>query len=528
MLVRRSGRGAFWRAFVPGLPRRRGLPVPGTGDRAGGRPAPAGRRRRLTAGPADGRPPDPLELSGPALERLVEAAIERIARHVDSLPEQPAADLDAAAGAELARRLSEPLPEEGRPYEELLDLVVGELAPRSFNTAGPGYLAYIPGGGLLHAAVADLVADAINRYTGVFAAAPGLVQLEANVVDWLRAIVGLPASARGVLTSGGSLATFGALVTAREALLGEAFADGVLYASDQVHHCMPKAARLAGFPAAAVRLLPSDERFRLSPLALAAAIAEDRRAGRRPFLVAASAGTVNTGAVDPLPELAELARREGLWLHVDGAYGGCFALTERGRRTLAGIEGADSIVLDPHKGFFLPYGTGALLVRDGEALRRAHSQGADYLPRLQDGLERIDFCELSAELSKPFRGLRLWLPLKMAGAAAFRAALDEKLDLAAWIASELTRLPDLDLVAAPELSLLAFRVRLPGRSAEREDTATRRLLDAVNARQRVHLTGTRAHGRFLARICVLSFRTHRDRMEQCLEDIQAALPVALA
>ncbi|MGH9464572.1 MAG: pyridoxal phosphate-dependent decarboxylase family protein, partial [Thermoanaerobaculia bacterium] len=289
------------------------------------------------------------------------------------------------------------------------------------------------------------------------------------------------------------------------------------------HHCLPKAARLAGFPRGAIRLLPSDEDFRLPVATLAAAIAEDRRAGRRPFLVVASAGTVNTGAVDPLPELADLAQREGLWLHVDGAYGGCFALTARGRLRLAGIERADSVVLDPHKGLFLPYGTGALLVRDGAALRRTHAHDADYLPRLQEGLERVDFCEISPELSRPFRGLRVWLPFALHGAVAFRAALDEKLDLATWIAGELVRRPEIELVAAPELSLLAFRPRLSGRSAEAQDAAGQRLLAAANRRQRVHLTGTRVRGRFVLRICVLSFRTHRDRMEQCLEDLDAAL-----
>ncbi len=467
--------------------------------------------------------PFPLELSGEEMRGLVDAAMERIARHVDSLPRQPAAHTDLAAGAALARRLAEPLPERGAPFETLLALLFDEIVPVSFNTAGPGYVAYIPGGGLLHAAVADLIADAVNRYTGVFAAAPGLSQLEANVLDWFRQIVGLPAAARGYLTSGGSLATFGALVVAREERLGEDLGSGVLYASDQVHHCVPKAARLAGLPAAGVRLLPSDEGGRLSVEALAAAIEEDRRAGRRPFLVVASAGTVNTGAVDPLPALADLARDEGLWLHVDAAYGGFFALTERGRRRLAGLERADSLVLDPHKGLFLPYGTGALLVRDGAALRRVHSHGADYLPRLSGDLEQIDFCEISPELSKPFRGLRVWLPFRMLGAEPFRRALDEKLDLAAWIASELERQPGIEIVAAPELSLLAFRPRLPHLPAEEVDRRTERLLAAINGRQRVHLTGTRFKGRFVIRICVLSFRTHRDRMEQCLEDIREGL-----
>src|SRR5262249_22845931 len=186
---------------------------------------------------------------------------------------------------------------------------------------------------------------------------------------------------------------------------------------------------------------------------------EDRAAGLRPFLIVASAGTTNTGAVDPLPELADIAQREGLWLHVDGAYGGFFVLTERGRRTLAGIERADSITLDPHKGMFLPYGTGCLLARDAETLRRAHSMPAEYLPTMQHDVERVDFSEITPELSRDYRGLRVWLPLQLHGTRAFREALDEKLDLAAWAHDELTTIDGMEIVAAPQLSLVVFRLR---------------------------------------------------------------------
>ena len=296
-----------------------------------------------------------LELTGDALRRLIDEAARRVVAHVDSLPRQPSADVEG--GAALARSLVEPLPETGRPAEELLDLLFERLIPKSFNTAGPGYLAYIPGGGLPQSAVADLVADATNRYVGVFAAAPGLAQLESNVVRWFCDIAGLPREARGILTSGGSLATFSALVAARRDRLPENFLPGTIYVSDQTHHAIQKAAILAGFPEDRVREIATDSRFRIRLDALAAALAADRAAGRMPFLLVGNAGTTNTGAVDDLPALADLAARERLWFHVDAAYGGFFLLTEEGRRTLAGIERADSIVLDPHKGLFLPYGT---------------------------------------------------------------------------------------------------------------------------------------------------------------------------
>ncbi|HEY0783385.1 MAG TPA: aminotransferase class I/II-fold pyridoxal phosphate-dependent enzyme [Thermoanaerobaculia bacterium] len=477
---------------------------------------------RGASGRQDRRPSgSTLELDGAELRELVLAALAPICAHIDSLAEQPASNL--AGGHKLARSLAEPLPAHGTPLAEILELLFARAVPKSLNTAGPGYLAYIPGGGLLHAAVGDLIADAVNRYTGIFAPAPALSQLEANVVAWFAEIVGYPKEARGTLTSGGSLANLIALITARRERLPEDFLAGTLYVSDQTHHSIAKAALLAGFPRRNVRPIESDGRFRIRLDALEAQIARDRADGLTPFLVVGNAGSTNTGAVDPLPELADLAARHGLWFHVDGAYGGFFAMTERGRRTLQGIERADSVILDPHKSLFLPYGTGALLVREGAALRRAHAETADYLPALQDDPDLVDFSALSPELSRPFRGLRVWLPIKLTGIEAFRQALDEKLDLALWAADELRRIPGIEILAEPELSLLAFHLAVPGADLETANRKNRKLLERINARQRVFMTGTLLAGRFALRICILSFRTHRDRMEQALEDIRAAV-----
>lgn len=451
------------------------------------------------------------------MRRLVDAAMDRIAAHVDSLPDQPASH--TAGGARLARSLAEPLPERGTPFPKLLDLLFDRAVPRSINTAGPGYLAYVPGGGLLHAAVADLIADSVNRYVGLFGAAPGLAQIETNVLDWFREMVGFPKEAGGILTSGGSLSALTALITARRERLPENFLSGVIYLSDQAHHSLEKAALLAGFPAANIRRLPTDERFRLRAETLDQAVAEDLARDLTPFLVVASAGTTNTGAVDPLDEIADAAHRHKLWMHVDAAYGGFFVLTEEGRKVLRGIERADSIVLDPHKSLFLPYGTGALLVRDAEALRRTHSLAADYLPESKDG---VDFCEISPELTRPFRGLRVWLPLRMHGIGPFREALEEKLALARWASEELKTIPDIEILAEPQLSALAFRLNPGGLSTEELNRLNRGLMKRINDRRRVLLTGTLLRGAFVIRICVLSFRTHRDRMEMCLEDVREA------
>ena len=455
------------------------------------------------------------------MREMVDHAMDRIGPYVESLPRQP---MHATAGGKkLARSLRGPMPEQGQPFDKLLRLLFGRVIPASLNTASPGYLAYIPGGGLFHAAVADLIADATNRYVGVWLAAPGLAQIEENVIQWFCAMLGLPSSAGGILTTGGSLANLIAVITARRERLPPEFLGGVVYASEEAHHSVRKAALLAGLLPERVRAIPTDARFRLRPDALAAAVAADRALGLSPFLLVASAGTTSTGAVDDLQALADLAARERLFFHVDAAYGGFFALTARGRAALRGIDRADSVTLDPHKSLFLPYGTGCLLVREREALRRAHAVPASYLPPMQQDEGLVDFCELGPELSRDARGLRVWLPLAMHGAGVFRAALDEKLDLARRAAEALRSLPGVELTAEPELSLLAFRAQLPGASDAAVDARSRRLLAKINEKQRVLLTGAVVRGRFMIRMCVLSFRTHEDRVDAAIDDVRASL-----
>ena len=252
-------------------------------------------------------------------------------------------------------------------------------------------------------------------------------------------------------------------------------------------------------------------------------IESDRESDLQPFLVVGSAGTVNTGAIDDIAALADLAAEQELWFHVDGAYGGFFVLTERGREMFEGLSRADSISLDPHKGLFLPYGTGCLVIRDGAALKRAHHVSAAYMPPMQDDPEQIDFSESSPELSRDFRGLRVWLPLKMHGAEVFRQALDEKLDLAQWACDQLRQIDGVEIVAEPQLSIVAFRLALDDLDNDALNRLNRDLRERINDKQHVFLTSTNLDGRYVIRICVLSFRTHLERMEQCLEDIRQSV-----
>ena len=455
------------------------------------------------------------------MRAMTDEVVARCLDHIHTLDRQPiCGDVDAA---DLCRRLREPAPEHGSDLTPLLDLLFGECIPRSFTAPHAGYMAYIPGGGIYPAALADYIANTTNRYTGVWMAAPALVQLEANALDWLRDWMGFPPETRGLFTTGGSMATFNAILCARERLLGAEIRRGVLYTSDQAHHSVLKSAKMAGIMPDRVRAMPCDAHYRLPVEALSEAIGRDRRDGLVPFAVVSSAGTTNTGAVDPLDRIADVCQAEGLWHHIDGAYGAFFQLCEALRETLRGLSRADSLTLDPHKGMFLPYGTGALLVRDGSALRAAHEATADYLPAMPHPEDFYDPSQHGPELSRGFPGLRVWLSVKLFGAAAFREAITEKRALALDAARRIAELPGIVMDAPPDLSLFAFHLTWPGATRADEDAATRRLMQRTTDGGRVMITGAVAGGRFVGRVCVLSFRTHQTQIDQLVEDLAVSI-----
>jgi aromatic-L-amino-acid decarboxylase len=391
-----------------------------------------------------------------------------------------------------------------------------EAARHTFEYSGPGYLAYIPGGGLFTAALGEFLTHGLNRYVGLWQPSPAMVQLEENVTRWLCDLFGFPADAQGVLTTGGSMANLSAVVTARHAKLGGDFWDGTYYVTDQAHGSNTKAATIAGFGERNLRIVPTDAGLRMDPEALAAMVAEDRAAGARPFMVIAAAGTTNTGAIDPLNAIADVAEREGLWFHVDAAYGGFFQLTERGRERFRGAERADSVTLDPHKGLFLPYGTGGLIARDRDAMRDAHFEGAAYLQDLPPSGSLPNYNELTPELSRDMRGLRVWFPLVLHGVDAFRVALDEKLDLTDRIWQALRDDPNVEVGWDPELTVVTFRMR------GGDEATTRELLARINASKRVFLSSTLIRGEYWLRVCIVSHRTHADRIDECAAIVRDA------
>lgn len=455
----------------------------------------------------------PLDPSPAQMREMGEATLAYLIDFIRGLDDAPA---EATEGAlDLARRLRSAPPQDGRSFEGLF-AEVQDAVSRTFEYSGPGYLAYIPGGGLFTAALAEFIAQGVNRYAGLWGPSPAVVQLEENVARWLCDLFEFPAGSQGILTSGGSMANLSAVVAARHAKLGPDFLDGTYYVSAQTHASVTKAASLAGFGERNVRIVPTDADLRLDPEALRSLIQADRAAGLRPFLVVASAGTTNTGAIDPIAAAADIAAEYGLWLHVDAAYGGFFHLTERGRTLFQGITRADSITLDPHKGLFLPYGTGALVVRDGAALRDAHFEGAAYLQDLAPEGELPNYSEYSPELSRDWRGLRVWMPLVLHGVGAFREALDEKLDLTTRLRDGLADDPLIEIPWEPQLTVVPFRL------ADTDQETNTRFLQAINASKRVFLSSTLIDGRYVLRACIVSHRTHADRIDECIEIVRKA------
>ena len=431
---------------------------------------------------------------------------------LDGLAERRVWSREPGARDEL---IEQGMPEEPADLDKVLDLVAREVDGPGLQPASGGHLGYIAGGGIYPGALGDYLAAVTNRYAGVHYAGPGAVHVENLLLRWLCGLVDFPEQALGTFTSGGSIATLVAVVCARDArgIRASKVESSPIYVTAQTHHCVTKAIAIAGLAEAPLRKIPMDANYRMDSAALSAQIAEDRAAGLEPFLLVASAGTTDTGALDPLEELADIAREEGLWYHVDAAYGGAFLLVDHMRPKFRGIERADSVVIDPHKGFFLPYGSGAVLLRDKEHLRPSHGLRGVYLQDATDDLDEPSPADLSPELTRHFRGLRMWLPFQLHGLGRYRAALEEKL-LLCNLFHERAKAMGFEVGPQPDLSVALFHW-VP-RDGSDPNAFNQALLQKILDDGRVFLSSTTIDGVFWIRVAVLCFRTHRDRIEALL------------
>ncbi len=403
--------------------------------------------------------------------------------------------------------------DQGTAWSIIIQELKDNVSRNGILCASEGHLGYIPGGGLRTGALADLLAAVYNVYAGMHFASPGAVRLENAMIAWLCNLIGYPDTAYGNLSSGGSIANLMAVCTARDqgAWLPKDYDRLVIYLSAQTHHCVHKALRVAGLGHAIIREVPLDDRFRIRAAALDQSVKADRAQGLIPFMVVASAGTTDTGAIDPLDEIADICEAEGLWFHVDAAYGGGFILVDEYRELFAGIERSDSCVIDPHKGFFLSYGIGALLIKDRQALHNSHFYKANYM---QDSLHEMEPspADFSPELTKHFRGLRMWMSMKYFGLNVFKDALREKKLLCQYFYHEIGQY-GFEIGPSPELSVCIYRYQ----AAERTEEFNAALIKRLHEDGRVFISSTTINGDTWLRMAILSFRTHRSTIDRAIE-----------
>ena len=443
-------------------------------------------------------------------------------RTVDMLVDRitgPAGPVVRSATPEaLHERLAMPPPEDPVAFEEILQGLERDVLPFVARISHPGYLAFIPGEGTWPGALGDLIGSALNIDTCWWLGASGPSALELIVLDWFRQWVGYPEESAGVLVSGGSAANLTALACAREARVGVMDAQAVVYMSDQAHSSLARAARALGFRPDQVRVIPTDQRARMRPDALRGAITADQAGGRRPLMVVANAGTTATGAVDPFPALSEICREQEIWLHVDGAYGAFACLSERGREVLAGMELADSITLDPHKWLYQPVELGALLVRDGSALRRGFEISPDYLKDVEAVDREVNFSDLGLQLTRSCRALKLWISLRYFGVAAFRKAVDGCFDLALRAQSRIESSADLELMSPASLGVVTFRRHPCGVDDEAVlERINASLADQIEHGGEIFVSTARLRGRYVLRLCLLNHSTSRAEVDRALE-----------
>ncbi len=417
---------------------------------------------------------------------------------------------------------------EKKSLEELLDLYTKEVTANGINPASGGHIGYIPGGGIFAAALGDFLADITNEYAGMYYASPGAVTIENELINWMKSVFGFPDNAIGNLTSGGSIANLIALTAARDQhqIKGTQINRSVIYLSPQVHHCIHKAIRIIGLEDIVIRELNLDEKFRIDPNYLEQQIMQDEANGLYPFCVIASAGTTDTGAVDPLEDIGTIASAHSLWYHIDAAYGGFFILTGSKKHLFKGIERADSLVIDPHKGMFLPYGTGAVLVKDKKAVFHSHHYLANYMQdAIADDLD-LNPADVSPELTKHFRGLRMWLPLQLHGIEPFVACLEEKLLLTQYFRNQLVDI-GFEVGPEPDLSVSYFwypSKNMPaGHAGLDENTFNKKLMELIHQDGRVFLSSTVLEDKFVIRMAILSFRTKLKTVDKAIEMVKDAM-----
>ncbi len=453
----------------------------------------------------------PLEMSDSQRGQLVEGAVELL-EHLRE--RRSSAPIHQPTPDSLIEGLLRPPGEDGGSLPAILQML-NLAASCGWQKAHPGDLAYIPTGGLFSGVVAAFLAAGLNAYTGAAFEAPALIAIEESILRWLAHSLGFPPQSEGVMLSGGSLANQTAIACARAA--GFDAERSRVYLCGNAHHSIHKALALCGVPARCVCPVQVNSAQQMDVRALSQSMARDSASGLDPWLVVGTAGSTDVGAIDDLEALARLSKSYSAWLHVDAAYGGMFVLTRRGSERLRGLGAVDSVTVDAHKGLMLPYGAAALLVRHRGALAKAHSGTGAYMRDVPQIPGLPHYFERGPELTRPYRGLLVWLPLQLHGVAAFRSALDRCLDLAEDAARRLASIPGIEVFSQPPLSIVAFRAA--------DDTRTDAILTAINSSGKVHVSSTTLQGRLYVRLAFLNPVTSEAEIDCVMQAVESALRV---
>ena len=458
-----------------------------------------------------------LTLSSDEMRSFGYRVVDMIIEHLGALSEKSPTRTDDIQT--LGKLLGGPPPAEGLPGVDALDLFERDVLSSMMHPDHPRYFAFVPGVGNFISAMADALASGFNIFAGTWLEGAGPTQVELVAIDWLRQACGLPDTAGGTFVSGGSMANLTALAIARQVMLSGEMAGAVVYGSDQTHSSIARGMRVLGFKPDQLRTLPVDVAYRLDLHELRSAIEQDRTAGRLPFCVVATAGTTNTGSIDPLEEIADLCAAENIWFHIDGAYGAAAVITEKGRLLLKGMERADTLVLDPHKLLFQPFEMGCLLVREANWLEKTFSKVPEYLEDAEAKEGEVNFWERGVQLTRRFRALKLWLSVQVFGWEAFKEGIQTGFRSAEFVEELVKDLPDWRVVTPAQLGLVTFRFEVPDLDEGQLDKLNRALVQDMIADGYAMISSTILHGRTVLRMCTINPRTTKDDLETTLEHL---------
>ena len=404
--------------------------------------------------------------------------------------------------------------------DHIINITENHLNKSGLNTLSPNHFGYIPAGGIYASALADYLVSVANRFPSIHFCAPAIVELENAMIRWFCTLFGYSEKSGGVFTSGGSMATLTAIIAARDKyeLTKKDLKKTVVYLTPYSHHCIQKGLNIAGLNQVLIRMVRVDESFKMDTQHLNNLIEQDVKEGLMPWMVVGTAGTTDLGSVDPIDEIERIGHQFNMWVHVDAAYGGFFILTEKGKHLFKNFHLVDSIVVDPHKSLFLPYGIGSVLVKDMSLLLESFSYDANYLRDYESNPNHVSPADLSLELSRNFRGLKLWLPIKLYGIKPFRAALEEKLLLAQYFYTEIQKIEGVQIACKPELSIVTFRY-IP-KIAKYANTFNSTLIKEIQSDGKVFMSSTLIEEDVYLRMACLSFRSHLENVQLLIDTIR--------